>query len=70
MNFKSPAVLLIIVSLVAAAAILVSSAFLGEKSDVAMFIIIAIWWIPFSILAVHGKNEKSKDEMEVTKKNI
>jgi len=51
------------VSLIAAVVILLFSAFLGEKSDIALFIIIAIWWIPFSILAMRGKNENSKGGM-------
>lgn len=50
MNIKNPGVQLIIISLIAAAAILIASSVLGDESQTATFLIIAIWFVPFALL--------------------
>ncbi|KAA3664518.1 MAG: hypothetical protein DWQ04_05265 [Chloroflexi bacterium] len=61
MKLKSPAFSIIIISLIAALAILVASALL-ESAQMATYIIIAVWWIPFSIFAARDTNKRSRDE--------
>lgn len=63
MNFRNPAFALIIVSLIAAGAILAASAWLEDTSQTVTYIIIAVWWIPFSILTARS-SRKSKDEAD------
>ncbi|MBV7330408.1 hypothetical protein KFU94_19600 [Chloroflexi bacterium TSY] len=64
MKFKSPVVSMIIISLIGALAILVASKLLAghESAQTVTWIIIAIWWVPFSIIAVRANDEQSKDE--------
>ena len=52
MNIRHPAVQLLAVSLLAALAIILASMVFEEQAQTLTFVIIAIWWIPFSILSV------------------
>lgn len=62
MNYlKKPAIALIVVSLIAALAILAASAWLEGSSPTITYIIIAIWWIPFSILTMRGQKQSEND---------
>lgn len=61
MNFKNPSVQLILVSLIAAGAILVTSAIFTEASQTVTFIIIAVWWVFFT-LYIRRANNKSDDD--------
>jgi hypothetical protein len=62
MNPKKAKSLLIIVSLIIAIAMIISSYFLADTghSQTAVFILIAIWWIPFTYLTRVSKR-KSDD---------
>ena len=60
MNSKKASLSLIIISLVAAAAIIVSSYLLegSDSSQTVTFLIIAVWFIPFTWLAARAGNKK------------
>ena len=57
MNFRNPTVAIIVVSLIAAIGILAASAIFEGTGQTITFIIIAIWWVAFSMLMAR-KNEK------------
>ncbi len=61
MKFSKPAVPIIIISLIGALAILIASTVLKgqESAQTVTYIIIAIWWIPFSILVARGADKQS-----------
>ena len=62
MNLKNPVVAMIAVSLIGALAIIIASNLLAgqESAQTATYVIIAIWWVPFSILAARAANRDSK----------
>ena len=64
MKFKSPAFALIGISIIAAIAILVASFLLGDRdsSQTVTYIIIAIWWVPFSIFISRANKEKKDND--------
>jgi uncharacterized membrane protein len=64
MNSKKASLYLIIVSLAAAAAIMLSSFFLKgtESSQTVMFLIIAVWFVPFTWLTSQVANKKASGE--------
>ena len=66
MNPKKAATLLIIISLIAAAAIMFSSCFLDgrDTSQTVMFLIIAVWFVPFTWLSARAAGKKSGDNSE------
>jgi len=61
MNSKKASLYLIIVSLVAAAGIMFSSFLLdgADSSQTVMFLIIAVWFVPFTWLASRAADKKS-----------
>lgn len=62
MNLKHPTIPVLAVSLIAAVAILIASTLLeGDAAQTATYLIIAIWWIPFSVLAARNAT-KAKGE--------
>lgn len=64
MNLKSPTFSIILVSLIAAGAILAASVLLDgrETAQTITYIIIAIWWIPFTILAARRIGQSPKED--------
>ena len=66
MNFKNRAFALIGISIIAAIAILVASFLLGDRdsSQTVTYIIIAIWWIPFSIFVSRASKEKKDNDSQ------
>ena len=63
MNLKNPVVAIIAVSLICAAAIVVASALLQgrESADTVTWILVAIWWVPFSLLMARAaKNVRNE----------
>lgn len=64
MNSRKAALYLILVSLVAAAAMLISSALLADSdsAETVMFIIIAIWFVPFVWLSGRAVSKKSAED--------
>lgn len=64
MNFRNPTFAVIGVSIIAALAILAASALLeGQRSaQMATYVIIAVWWIPFSILVARRGSKQPKEE--------
>lgn len=52
---RTVTVLQIIFALVFATAIIVSALLLKDESDTAMYLLVALWWIPFSFLSSRGK---------------
>ena len=66
MNPKQAATLLIIISLIAAAAIMLSSYLLDgrDTSQTVMFLIIAVWFVPFTWLSARAAGKKSGDNSE------
>ena len=61
MTQKKTTFALILVSLIAALAILLAAKFGGESAQTVIFIIIAIWWVPFSFLAVRNSGKQAPD---------
>lgn len=66
MDPKKAGMYQIITSLVFAAAILLTSYLLRgtEHGPTVMFILIALWWIPFSIIVASSKGHSAKSEIE------
>ncbi len=66
MKAKKSSRSLIVISLIAAGAILLSSYLLADSdfSQTVTFLIIAVWFIPFTILSGRIASHKSKNECE------
>ena len=64
MSSKKATLYLIIVSLIAAAAMMLSSALLdgADSAQTVMFLIIAVWFVPFSWLAQRAAKKKASGE--------
>ena len=60
MNIKNPSIQVIIVSIIAAVAILLASAAFEGAAETLTYIIIAIWWIPYSILTMRSGKQSEE----------
>lgn len=72
MKPQKAALLNIVVSLVFAAAILISSFVLVDEklATTVMFVLIALWWIPFSYLSTTRQKRSLKSEYLCLKRSL
>ena len=72
MNPKKAAFLIILISLLFAAAIILSSMYIDDKgsAQTVTFLLIGLWWIPFSYLAAAAGKRSLKSDFRCMKQKV